>query len=96
MNIKNVSLKNFEDVPDYVLEEVDKLTKEIGSLIHKKLVDSDPRIALSAMNRFHALLILSIVRQNKEDIEKLVQLELEVLKVNATLFSEVPIFEEGI
>ncbi len=59
--IRMVRLYKTKDVPDHILEEVEALVKRLAKGLGDICADSSPNIILSAMNRFHALMICGIV-----------------------------------
>jgi len=85
-------LKRFDQVPDHIIEEVDKLSDLLSKFIGEKNLKNDPRITMCALNRVHANFIVSVCGNDKEKLEYLTKLEMEALFLNVNSFSEIPIF----
>lgn len=59
-----VRLYRTEDVPDHILQEVIELVNKMGSALGPILKDQHSNIILSAFNRFHAGMIVTLVSEN--------------------------------
>lgn len=69
--LKMIRLYKCEDVPDHILEEVQKVTLDMGERISSLFKDHDINVILSAFNRLHACVIVGAVTEEAlEDAAK--------------------------
>lgn len=89
---KLVRLYKTEDVPDHLVEEVNKLVEKLGHAFDVPCKDHNPSIIMSAFNRFHAALICILVTE--EGLAEAVKTEMIGLGKNAEHLSGQKIFQE--
>ena len=61
--LRIVRLYKTDEVPDHLFQEVLDLVNKIGESLNECLKDEDPSIVLSAFNRFHACMIVSLITE---------------------------------
>ena len=63
VRIKNIRLYQSDNVPDHVFEEVCVLVNKLAHAFSEIAKDHDPNIILSALNRFHAATIITLITE---------------------------------
>ena len=68
--LKYIAAHKVENVPDHILEEMQILAMKIGEALGPLIEESEPNIALGALNWVHASLIKRLVSDDPEEIDK--------------------------
>lgn len=70
MALDHLKLYNQDDVPDYIIEQIEQLSLEMIQALYPVIEQSPPSAVLSAMSWVHAALIGTVVVDKKDQIEK--------------------------
>lgn len=89
--LRMVRLYKAEDVPDYLLQQVTDLINKMCEMLVPCFKDQDPNVVLSAFNRVHAGMIMTLVE--KSDLLEAVKTEAIGLVKNVEHMSGQKIFE---
>ncbi len=89
--IKMIKLYKTDDVPDHIIQEVTNLVDRIAKAVGRVCEKEHPNIILSAMNRFHALVINGLVAESS--LKEGAQSEAICLVRNVEHISGIKIFE---
>lgn len=87
-----VRLHKVENVPDHVVEEIDRLVKKLGDAFDDSCKGHDSSIIMSAFSLFHAALIYAMITE--EGLAEAVKAEMRGLGKNVEYLSGKKIFQE--
>jgi|SRR5882757_223991 len=94
VKLKHISLHKSGNVPDHILQEADALMERMIDSIFPCLKDISPNIVLSAFNRLHASIIVTIISGKDGELKRAALLEAKGLILNIEDIGKVKIFED--
>lgn len=72
--LKYIAAHKVENVPDHILQEMQVLAMKMGEVLHSWIDESEPNIALGALNWVHARVLKRLVSNDPEEIDKAARL----------------------
>jgi hypothetical protein len=94
VKLKHLKAYETKDCPDHIIEEVQALMDKMLYIVAPLMTEISPNIALSAFNRVHAALIVTMISDNPEEIKNAACCEAAGLIGNIEDISKVKIFDE--
>lgn len=90
----NLSLRNSEEIPDHILETIERARAKLLKFASNELEKMPPELLLAAFNQVHALIILMMATEDVTDIEDLGVLESQAMLLNMKQFSTKDIYKD--
>lgn len=94
VKLKHLKAYDRNDCPDHVVQEVDDLMDKIICAVSPTLLDVPPNLILSAFNRLHAAVIVTLISSNPEEIRNAVLVEVRGLIGNVEDIAKLKVIDD--
>ena len=95
VKMKHIKVYDHNDCPDHLIEEVDAVVVKIAEALSIPLCGCDPNIILSALNRFHAAMIVTMISSEEGELRKAAIAEIKALIGNIESLSGITVIEDA-
>lgn len=94
VKMKHIKCYKQDDVPDHLIQEVEELMNKIVAVLRPMINDASPNILMSAFNRLHAALVVTLITEDPEEIRNATVSEVKALIGNIEDIANIKVFEE--
>lgn len=95
VKLRQITCYKASNAPDHILQEIETLMNKLTDAIRLLVKDEPPNIILSAFNRLHAAMIVTIVASDADEIKKAAVTEAQGLILNIEDIGNVKIFTDN-
>lgn len=92
VKVRQITCHKASNAPDHILQEIEALMNKLTNVVCPLIKDEAANIVLSAFNRIHAAMIVTLISSDPDEIKKASMVEAQGLILNIEDISNVKIF----